>query len=111
MRKYNINASITLAIENLYNKDKKAVLFNGFWFRSILGVIKGCLLSSTLFNIFLSGALEDHKGSVSTGGRIFINFRLADGIVVNAEEIQEADDIVTSMPVYNLYKVQDCDWA
>ena len=45
----------------------------------------------------MSGALEDHKGSVSIGGRIFINFRFADDIVVNAEREEEAGDIVTSL--------------
>ena len=44
----------------------------------------------------MSDALEDHIGSVSTGGRIFISFRLADDIVVDAQEEVEADDIVTS---------------
>ena len=45
----------------------------------------------------MSDALEDHKGSVSTDGRVFFNFRFQDGIVVNAEEKEESDDIVTSM--------------
>ena len=57
MRKYNINASIIRAIENLYDKVKNdEVLFNGStgeWFRTTVGVRHGCLLSPTLFNIFL----------------------------------------------------------
>ena len=56
MRKYNINASIIWAIENLYDKAQSAVLFNGStgeWFRITVGVRQGCLLSPTLFNIFL----------------------------------------------------------
>ena len=92
------------AIGNLYNRAKSAVLFNGSTgdrFRTTVGVRQGCLLSSTLFNIFLkrimSDALEDHKGGVSIERRIFIDFRFADGIVVNAEEEEEADDIVISM--------------
>ena len=93
LRKYNINASIMRAIENLYDKAKSAVLFNGStgqWFRATVGVRHGCLLSLTLFNIFLERimceALDDHEGSVSIGGRLIINFRFADDIVVNAEE-------------------------
>ena len=35
-------------------------------------------------------ALDDHKGSVSIGGRLIINFRFADDTVVNAEEKEEA---------------------
>ena len=56
MRKYNINASIIRAIENLYDKAHSAVLSNGStgeWFRTTVGVRQGCLLSPTLFNIFL----------------------------------------------------------
>ena len=35
-------------------------------------------------------ALDDHEGSVSIGGRLITSFRFADGIVVNADEV-EAD--------------------
>ena len=92
MRKYNINASIIRAIENLYDNAQSAVLFNGStgeWFRTTVGVRKGCLLSPTLFNIFLERimceALDDYGGSVSIGGRLITNFRF-----VNAEEEEEA---------------------
>ena len=93
MRKYNINASTIRAIENLYDKAQSAVLFNGStgeWFRTTVEFWQGCLLSPTLFNIFLERimceALDDHEGSVSIGGRLITNFRFADDIVVNAEE-------------------------
>ena len=101
MRKYNINASIIRAIENLYDKAQSAVLFNGSigeWFRTTVGVRQGCLLSPTLFNIFLERimceALDDHEGSVSIGGRLITNFRFADDIVVNAEEEEEAGVLI-----------------
>ena len=101
MRKYNINASITRAIENLYDKAHSAVLFNGStgeWFRTTVGVRQGCLLSPTLFNIFLERimceALDDHEGSVIIGGRLITNFRFADDIVVNAEEEEEAGVLI-----------------
>ena len=50
-----------------------------------VGVRQGYLLSSTLFNIFLerimTDALEDHEGTVSTGGRTITNLlRFADDI-------------------------------
>ena len=100
MRKYNINASIIRAIANLYDKAQSAVLFNGStgeWFRTIGGVRQGCLLSPTLFNIFLERimceALDDHEGSVSIGGRLITNFRFADDTVLNAED-EEADILV-----------------
>ena len=103
MRKYNINASIIRAIENLYDKAQSAVLFNGStgeWFRTTVGVREGCLLSPTLFNIFLERimceALDNHEGSVSIGGRLITNFRFADDIVVNAEEEEEAGVLRTT---------------
>ena len=96
MRKYNIRG-----IENLYDKAKSAVLFNGStgeWFRTTVGVPQGCLFSPTLFNIFLERikceALDDYEGSVSIGGRLITNFRFADDIVVNAEEEEEAGTLV-----------------
>ena len=101
MRKYNINASIIRAIENLYDKAQSAVLFNGStgeWFRTTVGVRQGCLLSPTLVNIFLERimceALDDHEGSFSIGGRLIANFRFADDIVVNEEEEEEAGVLV-----------------
>ena len=96
MRKYNINANIIRAIENLYDKTQSAVLFNGStgdWFRTTVGVRQGCLLSPALFNIFLERiiceVLDDYEGSVSIGGRLIINFGIADDIVVNAEEEED----------------------
>ena len=97
MRKYNINACIIRAIENLYDKAQSAVLFNGStgeWFRTTVGVRQGCLLSPTLFNIFLERityeALEDHEDSVSIEGRLITNFSCADDIVINAGEEEKA---------------------
>ena len=101
MRKYNINASIIRAIENLHDKAQRAVLFNGStgeWFRTTVGVRQGCLLSPTLFNIFLerimSEALDDHEGNVSIGGKLITNFRFADDIVVKAGEEEEAGILI-----------------
>ena len=46
----------------------------------------------------MSDVLEDHKGSVSIGGRILINFHYGDDIVDNVEEeFEESDYIVTSI--------------
>ena len=55
-RKYNISANLVHTIEQLYNKATSAVQVNGSigeWFRTTVGVRQGCLLSPTLFNIFL----------------------------------------------------------
>ena len=39
-------------------------------------------------------ALDDHEGSISIGGRLIINFRFANDIVVNAEEEEEAGVLI-----------------
>ena len=87
LKKYNISTNLIRVIKNLYNKATSTVLFNssiGDWFRTTVGVRQGCLLSLTLFNIFLeritTDALEDHEGTVSTGGRTITNLRFADDI-------------------------------
>ena len=97
MKKYNISTNLTQVIENLYNKATSAVLFNssiGDWFWTTVGVQHGCLLSPTLFNMFLGrnmkDALEDHEGTVSIGGRTITNLRFADDIDGLAGEEERA---------------------
>ncbi|GFO33447.1 hypothetical protein PoB_005995200 [Plakobranchus ocellatus] len=86
MRKDNINSNLISVIENLY-KATSAVFCNNYigdWFRTTVGVRQSCLLSPTLFNIFLerimTDALEDHCGTVNIGGRPITNLRFADDI-------------------------------
>ena len=85
MKKCNISANLIRVINNLCDKATSAVLFNssvGDWFRTTVGVRQGCLLSPTLFNIFLerimTDALEDHEGTISIGYRAITNLRFAD---------------------------------
>ena len=87
-----------------YDKATSAVQMNdsiGEWFRTTVGVKQGCLLSPTLFNIFLerimSDALEEHDGKVSIGGRNITNLRFADDIDALAEEEQELEALVESL--------------
>ena len=87
MKKCNISTNLIQVIKNLYNKAASAVLFNGTigdWFRTTVGVRQGCLLSPTLFNIFLertmTDAIEDHEGTISIGGRTITNLRYTDDI-------------------------------
>ena len=99
MRKYNISANLVRTIEQLYDKATNAVQMNGSigeWFRTTVGVRQGCLLSSTLFNIFLerimSDALEEHDGKVSIGGRNITNQRFADDIDGDQCREDQTDD-------------------
>ena len=119
MRKYNISANLVRTIEQLYDKATSAVQMNGSigeWFRTTVGVRQGCLMSPTLFNIFLeritSDALKEHDGKVSIGGRNITNLRFADDIDALAEEEQELVEASRSSSRksrQNLHKVQDGD--
>ena len=87
VQKYDVSTNLIRVIKNLYDMPTSAVLFNNSirdWFRTTAGVRQGCLLSSTLFNIFLerimTDALEDHEGTVSIGGKTITNLRFADNI-------------------------------
>ena len=62
MRLYNINNNLIIAIECLYNQATSAVCHDNNikeWFRTTIGVRQGCLLSLTLFNIFLERIMAD----------------------------------------------------
>ena len=85
MKKYKISTNLIQVIKNLYNQATNAVLFNSSivdWFRTTAGVRQECLLSPTLFSIFLErimrAASADHEGTASIGGRTINNLRLAD---------------------------------
>ena len=102
--KYNISANLVHTIEQLYDKATSAVQMNGSigeWFRTTVGVRQGCLLSPTLFNIFLeqimSDALEEHDGKVSIGGTNITNLRFDDHTDALAEDEQELEAPVESL--------------
>ena len=87
MNQYNINKTLISLIEELYNQATSSVYLEGDfgdWFRTTVGVRQGCLLSPTLFNVFLerimTDALEGHDATVSIGGRTVSNLRFADDI-------------------------------
>ena len=101
MKKYIISTNLIRVTKNLYNKATSTVLFNsstGDWFRTTVGVREECVLSPTLFNIFLgrikTDALEDHEGTVITGGRTIINLRFADDIDSVAGEEEKMAKLV-----------------
>ena len=101
IKKYNISTNLIQVIKNLYDKATSAVLFNSSiedWFQTTVGVRQGCLLSPTLFNVFLeritTGALKYHEGTVSFGGRTITNFHFADDIDGLAGEEEELAKVV-----------------
>ena len=101
MKKYNISTNLIQVFKNLYNMATSAVFFNsriGDWFRTTVGVRQECLLSPTLFNIFLerimTDALKDHEGTVSTRGGTITNLRFTDDIDGLAGEEEELANLV-----------------
>ena len=62
MKKYNIDIKLINLIQSLYENANSAVMHKGIsgeWFPTKTGVRQGCLLSSTLFNIFLEDIMKD----------------------------------------------------
>ena len=116
MKKYNTSTNLIRVLKNLYDKATSAVLFNGStgdWFLTTIGVRPGCLLSSTLFNIFLerimTDALEDHEDTVSIGGRTITNFRFADDIDGLAGEEEELANSVEHLDkAFTAYSMEIC---
>ena len=89
MRLYNINAKL---IRMPLRQGDQRGLYKRM-VRNTAGVHQGCLLSPTLFNIFLekimADALEDHEGTVSIGGRTITNLRIADDFDSLSRQEQE----------------------
>ncbi|XP_072016924.1 uncharacterized protein [Amphiura filiformis] len=104
MRTYNINPTLVRTIEQLYSNAMSAVLANGNigdWFQTSVGVRQGCLLSPTLFNLFLerimADALENHEGTVNIGGRAVSNLRFADDIDGLAGSEEELKSLINNL--------------
>ena len=104
MKTFNISGKLIETIQSLYKNAMSAVLVQGAtgeWFHTSVGVRHGCLLSPTLFNIFLEDimthTLENYNGTIISGGRHITNLRLADDI----DGITGEEDELTKL-VHNL---------
>ena len=65
MRKYNMGQKLIYTIKQLYADANNAVIIQGVvgdWFHTSVGVRQGCLLSPTLFNIFLDAVAAEGGG-------------------------------------------------
>ena len=83
----------------------------GYWFYLSVGVRQGCLLSPTPFNILLecimSDALQEHYGTVSTGGRT-TTIRFADDIGGLVEKRTNTCQSVEP-PGQNIFQIRHAD--
>ena len=93
MRQCNIGNNLIHVIKCLYERATSAVFINGNF-----GVRQRCILSPTLYNIFLgrimSDVLEEHEGTVSIAGRTITNLRFADDIDGLADSEHELAQLV-----------------
>ena len=84
MRAINIDEKIVKIMENLYAETECAIIINGHlteWFEVKVGVRQGCLLSPTLFNIFLEFVMSELKSlqqSLSLTQEVSFDVRYAD---------------------------------
>ena len=97
LKLYNINTNLIFIIESLYSKANNAVYYNGSvgeWFRTTIEVRQGCLLSPTLFNLYLERIMTE---SVSVGGTTIANLQFADDIDALAGKEEELIKLVNKL--------------
>ena len=104
LKKFNIEAGLIDMIKALYDNANSAVLLNnqlGDFFRTTVGVRQGCLLSPTLFNLYLEKIMQetlyDHTTTISIGGRPVCNLRFADDIDLMAGSNNELQDLTKKL--------------
>ena len=84
MARIGVNKTVIEVIKNMYEKSQCTVNVDGKltdWFEVTVGVRQGCLLSPTLFNLFLEfvmDELQDLQDSASFNDQLCIDVRYAD---------------------------------
>ena len=106
MRKHNIGEHITRIIKSLYEDAKTKVMAGELfsdWFKSSVGVRQDCILSPTLFNLFLerlmTEAIEDFdaEAGISCGGVRVTNLRFADDIDLVGKSQRELQELTSRL--------------
>ena len=95
---------LTDVIENLYKESTCQVLHGSQLsesFPTTVGVRQGCLLSPSLFNLYLeeilNEALENADEGAVIGGRKIARFQFADDIALLSNTEEEVQDLVTRL--------------
>ena len=99
---YGIHPKLINLMENMYKRTQSAVRVGNNmteWFKQLIGVRQGCILSPDLFNIYLEHimreALEEIESSeISINGRNISNLRFADDISLLAELSSQAQQLL-----------------
>ena len=100
----NTEKELIQAIQALFENLSNAVLLNsqlGEFFKTSVGVRRGCILSPFLFNLYLEKirqeTLHGHQTSVSIGGRSLCNLRFADDIDLMGGSNGELQDLTNRL--------------
>ena len=107
MRKHGLSPTIISLIEALYQQSVCAVQVGptvSNWFHATVGVRQGCIVSPSLFNLFveeiISLSIANSPCAVNIGGRSLSNLRFADDIDLMAGSGRSCSHSLMTLLVY-----------